>query len=279
MRRRYLWLLAVFMPTALGLAALSYLFLAPDSQTEAAPTSPIVRQSPLVEDTIGDETVIAPIDTDALAPSGPRDEDAPEAPAAQPESRQRPAHLESSDIIGPPLLASSTATDASADTPEPTLRRGSLRLASLSAAGGGGGVPGTTGSSKTSGDSATTPVDVSNGGSDSSTPGGSSSIGGDTDPNGGKGEGTGGESGAAPNIPNPDHGSNGAESGDGNGGHEGNDEEDPPISDSDPDDDAPAYDPIPDEREPPVVQVPEPAGIGLMLLGLLGCAAGRRRKN
>jgi hypothetical protein len=41
----------------------------------------------------------------------------------------------------------------------------------------------------------------------------------------------------------------------------------------------PAYDPIPDEHELPVVQVPEPAGIGLMLLGLLGCAAGRRRKN
>lgn len=262
MRRRYLWLLAVFMPTALGLAALSYLFLAPDSQTEAAPTSPIVRQSPLVEDTIGDETVIAPIETDALSPSGPRDEDAPEAPAAQPESRQRPAHLESSDIIGPPLFASSTATDASAAAPESTLRRGSLRLASLSAAGGGGGVPSTTGSSKTSGDSATTPADVSNSGNDSSTPGGSSSTGGDTDPNGGKDEGTGGEGGAAPNVPNPDH-----------------DQVDPPVSNPDPDDEAYQYDPIPDEHQPPVVQVPEPAGIGLLLLGLLGCAAGRRRRN
>jgi hypothetical protein len=275
MRRRYLWLLAVFVPTVLGLAALSYLIFAPNSQSEASTTSPIVRQAPQVEDTISDETVVAPADADVIESSAPRND---ETPVTEPEStQQRPAHAESSDIIGPPMLASSTATDAS-DAPAPTRSRGSIRLANLSAAGGGGGAPGaSSSSSKTSGDSTTAPpVDTSNSGSnsggDSSTPGGSSNTGssgtgGDTDPNGGKGGGAGDDS-AAPNTPNPnpDH-------------DEEDDEEDPPRSDDDPDNDPYPTDPFPHEGEHPPVQVPEPASFGLLLLGLAGCAVGRRRQK
>jgi hypothetical protein len=268
MRRRYLWLLAVFVPTVLGLAALSYLIFAPGPQSEASTTTPIVRQAPQVQDTISDETVAAPADADVIESSAPRND---ETPGIEPESpQQRPAHAESSDIIGPPMLA--TATDSSTDAPTLTQSRGSIRLANLSAVGGGGGAPSTNGSSKTSGDSTTAPVDTSNSGSnsggDSSTSGGSSNTGssgtgGDTDPNGGKGGGAGGDS-AAPNTPNPnpDH-------------DEEDEEEDPPVSDNDP------YptDPFPHEDEHPPVQVPEPASFGLLLLGLAGFATGRRRKK
>jgi hypothetical protein len=255
MRRRYLWLLAVFVPTVLGLAALSYLIFAPNSQSEASTTTPIVRQAPQVEDTISDETVAAPGDADVVESLAPRND---EAPVIEPESSQRPAHAESNDIIGPPMLASSTATDPSADAPARS--RGSIRLANLSAAGGGGGAPSTNGSAKTSGDSTTAPVDTSNsgsnsGGSDSSTSGGSGGV---TDPNGGKGEGAGGDGGTNNE----------------NGAHD-DEEQDPPVSDNDP------YptDPFPHEGEHPPVQVPEPASFGLLLLGLAGCAVGRRRKK
>jgi hypothetical protein len=249
MRRRYLWLLAVFVPTVLGLAALSYLIFAPNSQSEASTTTPIVRQAPQVEESISDETVVAPADADAIESSTPRNG---EAPMTEPESpQQRPAHAESSDIIGPPMFASSTAADSNTDAQAPTRGRGSIRLANLSAAGGGGGAPSTNGSAKTSGDSTTAPVDTSNsdsnsGGGDSSTSGGSGGV---IDPNGGKGEGTGGD--------------------------EEDEQEDPPASDNDP------YptDPFPHEGEHPPVQVPEPASFGLLLLGLAGCAVGRRHKK
>lgn len=258
MRRRYLWLLAVFVPTVLGLAALSYLIFAPDSQSEASPATPIVRQAPRVEGAISDESVIAPLDNDALAPSAPVEDEPVELPGTKPESPDRPAQLEPSDIIEPPMLASSTGTDSSTDAPAPMWSRRSLRLASLSAAGGGGGgAPGTNGSSKISGDSASIPVEVSNSGNDDSATAGGSS--------------------AAPNIPNPDDDDENDEHGGGDehGGSSEEAEEDPPVSGTDP------YptNPFPHAGEHEPVQVPEPASFGLLVLGLAGCALGRRRKN
>jgi hypothetical protein len=277
MRRRRRWLLLALVPAMLGAASIPFIWNSSGSNDESLPPSAVMHgAAPRAqqEEDSGDRPVIA-IEGDVgnSAPDSATEQGTPQAPSiesAPSGPAQRPAHVEAGEAIGVPQLAS---TSTSADGPYSS--GDSFRVASISGYAGGTMTSGpATRSGKPPSDNST--------GDDAGDPD-TNGQGRPADPTIPEPEGSGpadGQDGDVPLVPTPDEESppQGGDStdeliGGDQGGDESNDS--PP-----PDFNAPPYD---DSSDPvsdlaPPVQVPEPASLGLLLFGLLGCIASRRRR-
>lgn len=296
-KKRALILVTALLPLGVGGAVVVSL----KGGSRAVEPIPVASEAALLDASLDDADGSAPLLVDLEVESLPAFIESGAAPSSIGEPLAQPSHDEAQTLAAsdaPPSesmpagdgpVASDTQLAALVDDGWQLYRRSSASLGSMNiglagrARGGGGGSGG-----------------GSAGGESSS---GADSGGGDTAPSG--------QDGNTHPIREPSNGSNGSDGSTGTGGssgeggsnggsdgspadvdpneppqdqpptkHEGTK---PPVEDvggSDPIDgggDGPIYIP-PHDVNPPVVQVPEPATLGLLGLGLLGCAVARRRK-
>lgn len=270
-RRRIYLLLALLLPTTLGVATFALVDRSGHSQDEtwfpammapeAAPE--VVREA---------QSIDAPADHDVEGSGAAPTAKGAEAPATEPQapaSNQRPVRDDADTAEGPALFAGFGPAESFSGSEGPT------RFASIGAPYAGGGGGGGSGSSK----DPQAPHDPQ----DQQPPPQDPQVqpGDDTSPDNGKnqpGESQGGNS-PGPNPPNNDgkQDEGGASEGGPNNGAPNPGPNEGTPGDEGGNDDVPPFIPDPEVEKP--VQVPEPATLGLLALGLLGCAARRKARK
>jgi PEP-CTERM motif len=239
MSRRRLWLLLILVPGLLGLGAFATVW----QRSGAASEEP--------EQMLSGPQVLPEVEVESAAPR--RGGSAPALPSVPTEPQSAPAATQSAppavsetpqdsgEVSGPPQFAQDAGIAVGGDDP------GIVRLASLRGASFSGYLSDST--SRPGSGGANVP------GSKSQPDGANTGEG----PNASAPDRT-GEEGTPPQVPPP--------------------QDDPPreepLPDPTPDDDDPPYYPPGDDEPHEPVQVPEPATLGLLVLGLLGCAVRRR---
>jgi hypothetical protein len=273
-RRRIYLLLAALLPTTLGIATFAIVNRSGRTQGESGlPAMGMPEAAPEVVQEA--QSIGAPVDHEAEASGATPAAKEAEAPAAAPQapaSNQQSIKDDADDANGPARFADSGPTESAGSF---SGSDGSIRLASNGASyagGGAGGGGGGGGGSRSSdgGKDAQAPQDQQ-----PQVP---------QDPQGPPGDGTSPGDGKNPpdvtqggnppgtNVPNNDGKQDqGPPEGSNEGGpnktpeDEGGNGETPPF--------------IPDSELEKPVQVPEPATLGLLALGLLGCAARRKART
>lgn len=274
-RRRMYLLAALLLPTTLGIATFVMLKQRTSAVIEEELPMPAAYEAaPLwgEEENVGTpaaESVAAPGAASSVEESA---DPATEAETEKPASNPAPVHVESDDAVGPARYAGAGPTEAAGDS----YAWGSRRLTNLS--GGGGGSRGSAGGKNSQG-----PSSGSEGSSDTGKGG---SQGGGSSGSGGSEGGAGGTGGGSPspNVPNEGGKHEEPNPGDTNPNTGGPHQVEPGPNPWHPNPEVPGDDEgdviPPFVPENPVAnEVPEPATIGLLTLGLLGCAARRKARK
>jgi hypothetical protein len=260
MRRRYLRLLLALIPAILGAGTAAFIWLGEEPLQQEAPSAPRVSspalqtqpEQPVAESASDRSAVAAEAGAGSAMPetrTQPNESSKPNAEALPAAPLSRPVQIESDEVIGVPLFASAELSQST--LPDRAIG-GSLRVASAgspaSVGAGGAGAPARskevpqTGVVDSTEDLST--VDGESTSDPSHPPTTHSAPGNTTDPQ---------STYDAGNTPHPQSTDDAAST------HDTHNE---PLVQAD--------------VRPPVVQVPEPASFGLLLLGLLGCCARRR---